>query len=159
MKITKYALIVIIYIFVILILTSCNYTINELWNKNWSFKIPPPTKIIKVYDSIGGAPANGDAYYICKYNNEQVFTKVKKMKLWEKINNKSMPTLRQYVNKTMRSLSKSSLINKEINTFFKNIKQLKNYNLYYLKIEEDSSYFLALLNDSQNEIYIIEVWF
>ena len=134
-----------------LLLVSCEYKEYKIWEDYWGFKIPSPTKLIKVYDSINGAPAEGEAYYICIYN-KKTFEEVKELDLWREINEESSIKLTKYINKF-----KNFIIEKRKDNPF--VKQPINYEeseYYYFKIKDDNSFFIALLNIPQKKIYTLK---
>ncbi|WP_096467012.1 hypothetical protein [Aneurinibacillus soli] len=127
------------------------------WEINWKFKSPSPSEMNDVINTIGGFPAEGETYTICKYSDYKL-KKILKTNNWAKMDDKSYDMIKKKVNHFQNTVSSIHIGQEEKfkKIFLNNPVTFTKDSLYFLKSNSDGSYFLSILNPNENKVYILE---
>jgi hypothetical protein len=138
-----------------------NETFNTtygVWNINWGFEVPKPSKITTVFENFGGFLGDGDAYIIVDYNNDKRFEKAKNQAFWKRIDKKSLDIVSERISQFQKNTAdvhfeKADHYSKLFSDY--PVKYGEG-DLYFYKVKEDGSFFIAIFNVENHRIYTME---
>ncbi|GFP77376.1 hypothetical protein [Clostridium fungisolvens] len=125
-------------------------SVRSTLKNNFSIDMPKPKHEIKVMSDIQRMPAEGRAYSVLEYDENNV-KKLKDFSKWKLVDKESKKEVNEFVDKFKDCLS----VNNEKMESNKYIPQVQEKTLYYFKPNKND-YAILLFNEDEKRIYVLE---
>lgn len=142
-----------IVFFTFQVISVCQYfsSVRSTLKNNFSIDVPKPKHEIKVMSDIQRMPAEGRAYSVLEYDENNA-KKLKNFNKWKLVDKESKDEVNEFVDKFKDCLSVN---NNEKVEFNKYIPQVQEKTLYYFKPNKND-YAILLFNEDEKRIYVLE---